>query len=1124
MFYEMPKFRILTLMSLSLLLFFAGIDYSKAQLASPPNFITYQGRVFGPGRLPLPNGGVRMSFAFWDAETGGNCLWASWDGDIDPPCTLSVGQLIGDVENDISLFNSRFSVNLGDDYETAAFPDDLFANANLYLEISIFGEVMEPRRALSSAPYSLNSGMLQGLRASDFMRLGTGLFTPNMLTDSVSNFAGNYQFTTILTAVDDSDKGEFGIVDATGFDFENPDFNLIRQLFYVNSYRSGFAVPVTFVNNFPDGGSTLIVESAGDVANTLIDVRPNHSSIAILVRQNDGFIELIDNVNTLVPGDDIVFNKNLVDLSRFISSETSCGFDLTDPLCTGSVLQLSYSHYDELGQLNVTGSAGNVLELQHNAMTATGTALFIRSNTLGSVIDAQFNGDNSPADPFKAVYNFSASSSLFDGDFMNWNYAGIGRGLNFQGNIDNFSNPVTPFVEIEAARNDFLMILSNSSTNHAVARGLRINACGDYSEEGCEFISFGTTGGAIETNNAGQVRLTGFGADYAELFPGVLANVQAGEVIGLNSDGTVSKANLNNKLIGAFSTNSIVLGNAQPGWRETGNFVPVGLVGQIEVRVNTEGGPIVAGDPLSLSTTAGVATKSNFPGQILGYALENFNAGTGTIKVYVNPKWSAGDYFAVQENTSVFTNNFSLAQGLATATLVQVDSPLLRFVSSFFDGIQSQSRTISLGSNAVDANNYSLSFFDNNNQSILSLNQSGDIFAKGAIFPGDRGSMQNQRYIYFDGDSGLDGFMRTNADGWGTGSYDFAEMFPSSDQLSAGQLVVFANNKESVGLSPANSYNPGIVGIVSTRPGFLAGENKPGHFPIALVGRVPTFVTSENGNIAIGDALTTSPTRPGYAMKATEDGYIVGYALENFSADEGSIIVFVRPGLYKHNIDQLSELNTNPTEQVSNMIITDIDLISGIHGMWRIDANGNLLTRGSIKQILRSLAGITLETFAVVSNDPIIQFTGAVQLVNGRATVYFDHLDEAIKSIIRGDRYQVFLTPNSPIGNLYVTNKSTTSFDIVEVNGNSSSVIDWMVLAYPYDYQMAPIQTPDMIFDQNDDLLVDEDLPELTSDIEELNAGDENVQITEEEEVSLDEEEQDMQVENSSSDIEEAQD
>jgi hypothetical protein len=70
--------------------------------------------------------------------------------------------------------------------------------------------------------------------------------------------------------------------------------------------------------------------------------------------------------------------------------------------------------------------------------------------------------------------------------------------------------------------------------------------------------------------------------------------------------------------------------------------------------------------------------------------------------------------------------------------------------------------------------------------------------------------------------------------------------------------------------------------------------------PLALCGRVPVKVTLEGGPIRIGDYLTSS-SRPGYAMRATAPGRVIGVALQPFDGDpgaEGKAIVLVNPHWY----------------------------------------------------------------------------------------------------------------------------------------------------------------------------------------------------------------------------------
>ena len=72
--------------------------------------------------------------------------------------------------------------------------------------------------------------------------------------------------------------------------------------------------------------------------------------------------------------------------------------------------------------------------------------------------------------------------------------------------------------------------------------------------------------------------------------------------------------------------------------------------------------------------------------------------------------------------------------------------------------------------------------------------------------------------------------------------------------------------------------------------------------PIALNGRVYLKVSTENGSIKIGDAITSSSI-PGVGMRATGAGRVVGIALESFDIDGvGKIMVFVNPHFYDPDV------------------------------------------------------------------------------------------------------------------------------------------------------------------------------------------------------------------------------
>ena len=118
---------------------------------------------------------------------------------------------------------------------------------------------------------------------------------------------------------------------------------------------------------------------------------------------------------------------------------------------------------------------------------------------------------------------------------------------------------------------------------------------------------------------------------------------------------------------------------------------------------------------------------------------------------------------------------------------------------------------------------------------------------------------------------------------------DIAENFLISPQCQAsdncpetGDLVSI-NHNEFIEKSSA-PYDSKLIGIISSQPALtLGGELNPSQSrPVALIGRVPTKVSLENGPIQVGDLLTSSLI-PGTAKKATGTGRVVGMALESLS-------------------------------------------------------------------------------------------------------------------------------------------------------------------------------------------------------------------------------------------------
>jgi hypothetical protein len=118
-------------------------------------------------------------------------------------------------------------------------------------------------------------------------------------------------------------------------------------------------------------------------------------------------------------------------------------------------------------------------------------------------------------------------------------------------------------------------------------------------------------------------------------------------------------------------------------------------------------------------------------------------------------------------------------------------------------------------------------------------------------------------------------------------SADVAENYVSSQTLEPGDVIMpAADGDNQAVIKTTSAYQTQTIGIVSTKPGVTLNSDAqtdathPNLYPIALQGRVPVKVSTTNGQIHTGDLLTASNI-PGVAMKATNQGQIIGKALED---------------------------------------------------------------------------------------------------------------------------------------------------------------------------------------------------------------------------------------------------
>lgn len=162
---------------------------------------------------------------------------------------------------------------------------------------------------------------------------------------------------------------------------------------------------------------------------------------------------------------------------------------------------------------------------------------------------------------------------------------------------------------------------------------------------------------------------------------------------------------------------------------------------------------------------------------------------------------------------------------------------------------------------------------------------------------GDFGFDSSNNRIYWKGTGGTCSYWNR------TGTFDVAEHAPATEITEAGDILVIDTNSTTFAVKKSSApYQRTVLGIESTDPTLVSNPDllEPHNFvsKLALAGRVPTKVSTENGPISVGDYLTTSNT-PGVAMKATSTGPTIGKALESYEGSGvGKVLVFVDNSFY----------------------------------------------------------------------------------------------------------------------------------------------------------------------------------------------------------------------------------
>ncbi|HVY68237.1 MAG TPA: hypothetical protein VHA30_05075, partial [Patescibacteria group bacterium] len=402
--------------------------------------------------------------------------------------------------------------------------------------------------------------------------------------------------------------------------------------------------------------------------------------------------------------------------------------------------------------------------------------------------------------------------------------------------------------------------------------------------------------GASSTNLSEKMRITSSGS------VGIGTTTPIGA---LSLQGTVTTSG-SNSVAGLYA--STTLGNTTAGGFEFGNRLLTTVAG-------TASGTY---DGLLLRMTDNMASATN---TVRGLEVQADN-GTNTLGVNAGIV-AFGKTFGIQGITSGLAGGVAQPAGVyAELDNATVGNALRAYSNtitsanlvSFYQessGFSGDGLLMNFGNNS---GSFSGNFLDLqvNGSSKMSVNSAGKVTAVGG----------------FNGQCLASGSF--NATTTGSCNMDVAEIYNASEPVAAGDVLVLdaSASSSSATSTPlvrkaARPYDSHLLGAVSTAPGLILGSgrgevllggesttyidtaNASTAPAVALAGRVPVKVTNENGVIEPGDFLTSSALFPGYAMKATRSGYVLGQALEGFTSsttnDSAVILTYVHPGFENIN-------------------------------------------------------------------------------------------------------------------------------------------------------------------------------------------------------------------------------
>jgi hypothetical protein len=288
---------------------------------------------------------------------------------------------------------------------------------------------------------------------------------------------------------------------------------------------------------------------------------------------------------------------------------------------------------------------------------------------------------------------------------------------------------------------------------------------------------------------------------------------------------------------------------------------------------------------------------------------------------------------------------------------------------------------------------------------------------------------------------------------------DIAEAYLTDNPASFKEGMIVAEDLLGKVRLASEPYSRDILGSVSVSPHTTMGTETSSTTRVAMLGRVPVFVSLQNGPIKKGDRITSSGIS-GVGMRASRPGYILGNTLQEFDPDNGigECVNNESYGLATTTCYGIVLVKLNPGFDMGiGNVVQDVgDAFTGAAEAAQELLN-DAFTKGA--ELTKIVAGRVIAQFAVVKNMFASVFTilpggninvpsgqnqisGWSELQSGTTTVFVNNI-----GVNEGSK--IFITPRALVDSQLVVTEILSGVGFkVETKVAPQSIVpfDWLII------------------------------------------------------------------------------